>query len=110
MRVNYIHVKVKNRLEILDQFKKGDIDILISSKLIKEGQNLPLIKAIVLACGGDSLIDLLQIIGRGLRKHKSKKVVYIDDFYDKGAYLERHSKHRVKELKKQQFKVIHKNG
>lgn len=108
LRVNYIHVKVKNRLEILKQFKKGEIDILVSSKLIKEGQNLPLIKALVLACGGDSLIDLIQLIGRPLRKHETKDKVWIDDFFDEGYYLKRHSKHRVKELKKQQFKVIEK--
>lgn len=108
LRVNYIHVKVKNRLKILKDFKEGKIDILVSSKLIKEGQNLPLIRALVLAAGGDSLIDLLQIVGRALRKHKSKKLVYIDDFKDIGTYLGRHSKHRIKELKKQGFKVIEK--
>lgn len=110
LKVNYIHVKVKDRLKRLEDFRAGKIDILVSSKLIKEGQNLPLIRAMVLACGGDSLIDIIQLVGRGLRKHKSKKVVYIDDFYDLGFYLQRHSKHRVKELKAQKFKVIEKYG
>jgi superfamily II DNA or RNA helicase len=110
LRVNYIHVKVKNRMQILEQFREGELDILVSSKLIKEGQNLPLIKAVVNASGGDSAIDVLQIVGRALRKHKSKKKVYYDDFFDEGSYLKRHSKHRIKELKGQEFKLIQKYG
>lgn len=108
LKVNYIHVGVKNRIEILEQFKAGEIDILVSSKLIKEGQNLPLIKALVLACGGDSQIDLVQLVGRALRKHHTKKKVYIDDFYDQGFYLKRHSNNRLKEYKRQQFKIVKK--
>ncbi len=103
--VKFIHVKVSNRMEILKEFKEGKIDILISSKLIKEGQNLPLIRSMIMACGGDSVIDVLQIVGRALRKHKSKKLIYIDDFWDKGAYLKRHSLHRLKVYKTEGFKI-----
>jgi len=106
LRINFIHVKVKNRMEILEEFKVGKLDILVSSKLIKEGQNLPLIGALVIAAGGDSNIDVLQIVGRALRKHKSKRRVWIDDFKDKGAYLSRHSKHRIKVYEQEKFKII----
>lgn len=108
LRVKFIHVKVKDRLEILEEFRDGKLDILVSSKLIKEGQNLPLIRALILACGGDSVIDVLQIVGRALRKHHSKDKVYIDDFKDKGSYLSRHSKHRIKVYKEEKFKIIDK--
>lgn len=106
LRVKFIHVKVKDRMDILKEFKDGKLDILVSSKLIKEGQNLPLIKALVIACGGDSAIDTLQLVGRALRKHKSKSRVYIDDFYDRGHYLLRHSKHRLNSYKNEGFKII----
>lgn len=106
LRVNYIHVKVKNRMKILKDFKEGKLDILVSSKLIKEGQNLPLIKSLIIAAGGDSVIDILQLVGRALRKHDSKSVVYIDDFKDIGAYLARHSKHRIKVYKDEKFKIL----
>lgn len=109
LRVEYIHVGVPNRLKILKDFKEGKVDILVSSLLIKEGANLPLIRALVYAAAGDSSIVLLQIIGRALRKHKSKKRVYIDDFMDVGAYLKRHSKRRLIELKAQGFKIIEKH-
>lgn len=106
LRVNYIHVKVKDRMKILKDFKEGRLDILVSSKLIKEGQNLPLIKSLIIAAGGDSVIDVLQIVGRSLRKHESKSVVYIDDFKDDGAYLKRHSKHRIAVYKAEKFKIL----
>jgi superfamily II DNA or RNA helicase len=106
LKVEFIHVKVKNRMEILKNFKDGKIDILVSSKLIKEGQNLPLIRALIIAAGGDSVIDVLQIVGRALRKHKSKKKVYIDDFKDIGYYLARHSNHRIKVYKSEKFKIV----
>jgi superfamily II DNA or RNA helicase len=92
--VRYIHHKTKGREEILESFRQGKVDILFSSMIIKTGQNLPLVKAMIFGGGGDSDINTLQLIGRGKRKHESKKRTYIYDFYDKGRYILRHSKHR----------------
>lgn len=108
LRIEFIHVKVKNRLAILKDFKDGKIDILVTSKLIKEGQNLPLIQVIIMACGGASVIDVLQVVGRALRKHNSKRRVWIDDFWDEGAYLKRHSKYRFNTYRDEKFKIIDK--
>jgi len=105
-KVAYIHHKIKDRKEILDRFKSGDIDILISSLIIKLGQNIPLIRYMQNAASGDSQINALQLIGRAIRKHKSKKKVYYEDFADMGAYLRRHSKHRYRWYKKEGFKVM----
>jgi superfamily II DNA or RNA helicase len=105
-RVAYIHHKIKDRKEILDRFKSGEIDILIASLIIKLGQNMPLIGYLQNAAGGDSQINALQLVGRAIRIHESKKKVYYEDFYDVGHYLLRHSKHRMAYYKKQGFKVI----
>lgn len=105
-RIAYIHHKIKKRKEILDRFKTGEIDILISSLIIKLGQNMPLIRTMINAAGGDSQIQALQLVGRAIRIHKSKSKVYYEDFYDLGYYLLRHSKHRIMYYKKQGFKVI----
>lgn len=110
LKVHYIHVKVKDRLKKIEDFRNGKFDILVTSKLIKEGQNLPLVQVIINASGGDSFIEVLQVLGRGTRKDKSKKVIYIDDFFDQGAYLQRHSKHRIKWYKAEKFKVVLKYG
>lgn len=105
-RINYIHHKIKDRKQILDSFKEGGIDILVSSLIIKLGQNMPLIRAMINAASGDSQINALQLLGRLIRKHLSKEKVYYEDFYDTGAYLLRHSKHRIIWYKKEGFKVI----
>ena len=105
-RVSFVHHKVKNRKEIIDKFKRGEIDILISSLIIKLGQNMPLIRYMQNAASGDSQINALQLIGRAIRAHESKKKVYYEDFWDEGYYLRRHSKHRLEYYRKQTFKVI----
>jgi len=105
-RVEYIHHKIKDRKEILDRFKRGDVDILVASLIIKLGQNMPLIKCMINAAGGDSQINALQLIGRAIRIHKSKSKVYYSDFWDEGYYLKRHSKHRLQYYRQQGFKII----
>jgi len=105
-RIAFIHHKVKNRKEIIDKFKRGDIDILISSLIIKLGQNMPLIRYMQNAASGDSQINALQLIGRAIRTHESKSKVYYEDFWDEGYYLRKHSLHRYKYYRSQGFKVI----
>ncbi len=105
-RIEYIHHKVRNRKEILDKFKAGEIDILISSLIIKLGQNMPMIKYMQNAASGDSQINALQLIGRAIRVHESKQKVYYEDFWDEGYYLRKHSKHRLQYYKDQGFKVL----
>lgn len=109
LKIDFIHVKVPDRFKKLEKFKKGKLDVLVSSQLIKDGLNLPLIKALINASAGDSEIVVLQIFGRLLRTDKSKSVVYIDDFWDNGSYLKRHSKHRIKYYKDQNFLVKEKH-
>jgi superfamily II DNA or RNA helicase len=104
-RVSVVHHKTKNREEIFEKFNDGKIDILFASMIIKRGKNLPRIKVLINAAGGDSEVVLLQIFGRALRSHKSKKKVIIEDFWDVGKYLQRHSKHRLIYYRNQGFPV-----
>ena len=104
--VAYVHHKIKDRKQIFNDFRVGKIDILVSSMIVKRGQNLPLIKVIINAAGGDSHENISQIMGRGERKHESKTKTIIEDFMDDGKYLQRHSKHRINYYRKEGFKVI----
>ena len=101
-----IYHSLRDKETTLTLFKKGSIDVLISSLLIKRGQNMPLVKVIINASAGDSMANVLQIVGRGTRTHSSKTKTYIEDFYDFGVYLESHSKHRLLTYKKEEFKII----
>lgn len=104
-RVKLIHHKTPNREFILKDFRDGKVDILISSMIIKRGINLPKIRTLINAAGGDSEANILQIFGRALRKDESKDVVDIIEFFDLGYYLQRHSKHRIRYYKSQKFPV-----
>ena len=107
-RIAFVHHAVKDRKKIFEKFRKGEIDILISSFIIKRGKNFPLVKYLQNAAGSDSHETILQIMGRLERKHKSKNKSYMEDFYDEGVYLSRHSKHRYSYYLQTQFKVIKK--
>ncbi len=104
--VKYVHHKIKNRKEILDEFKSGKVNILISSLIVKLGQNMPRMRAMIIGGGGSSVINSLQLIGRAKRKHESKKYTCVDDFWDQGFYLRRHSRHRLNAYKSEKHKII----
>jgi superfamily II DNA or RNA helicase len=104
--VEWVHHERKERKQIVEDFRDGKIDILVTSMILKRGMNFPLLKYILNAGGGDSMGNLLQIIGRGTRTHESKKKTVLEDFFDEGAYLKRHSKHRVALLKSEGFEVV----
>lgn len=104
-RIEMAHGGTKNRKKLIDEFKDGKIDIFIVSHIFKRGKNSPLIKYIQNHSSGDSQEDVSQIMGRGERTHGSKKKYYLDDFFDEGTYLKRHSKHRLNYYKAEGFKV-----
>lgn len=96
----------KIRKKIILDFRDGKIDVLIGSYILKRGKNFPLLRYILNASGSDNQETISQITGRGERTHDSKTKVLLDDIYDKGKYLERHSKHRVAYYMVEKLKVI----
>lgn len=97
--IEWCHHKTKNRKQILDRYLKGEIEILICSMIIRRGINLKNIRTLINCAGGDSWANVMQILGRLLRKDARYKRKYFYDFWDEGAYLKRHSRHRVKHYK-----------
>lgn len=111
-RIESVHHKTAGREAIFEAFKKEKITVLISSMIIRRGKNLPIMRTLINAAGGDSQANVLQILGRGLRRLEGKKDhLYLYDFWDLGAYIRRHSFHRLNAYKKTGFEVkeIYKN-
>lgn len=101
-----IHGKTFGREAKFEEFKKGNIDVLIASMIIKRGKNLPSLKTLINAAGGDSESTVLQILGRGMRKQEGvKEKLWMYDFWDYGKFLRRHSNHRLRFYKSQGLKV-----
>lgn len=90
----------------LEKFDDGEIGILSATMILKEGINLKTISNIVLAMGGRSKITILQLIGRGLRKHGLKELA-VHDFYDKGRNIEEHTKRRIEIYEEQGFEIVY---
>ncbi|CCH44066.1 ATP-dependent RNA helicase [Wickerhamomyces ciferrii] len=72
------HAKV--RVEVVDDFRKGKIQVLMNCGIFTEGTDIPNIDCLLLVRPTASKNLLIQMIGRGLRLHKSKEFCHIVDF------------------------------
>lgn len=109
-RLDWVHHERKDRDDVVERFRTGKIDILIGSLILKRGKNFPLMRTLINAGGGDSMENVLQILGRATRKHESKKVTYVHDFQDEGEYLKHHSKHRISTYKTEKLDIVYEEG
>jgi superfamily II DNA or RNA helicase len=87
-----------DRIRSKGEFEKGQIRVIIASKVFKKGVSINRVDVIIDAAGRKSREDTIQKFGRGVRLHKHKKgLIYIDisdfDTYDK-------NKNRVRDEKR----------
>lgn len=105
-RIDWVHHQRPERPQIIKQFKEGGLRILVASQIVKRGLNFPKMKAMINASGGLSPENVLQLLGRATRTDESKKETYFEDFYDKGRFLERHSKRRIITYKNENIPML----
>ncbi len=67
------------RTELIEDFRKGNYDILLNVNIFSEGFDCPDIEFIQLARPTKSMSMYLQQVGRGLRPHEEKEAVIILD-------------------------------
>ena len=87
---------MEDRNAVIKKFKDTDKSVLIGTKILQTGVDIPHITDLINARGLRSEIATIQALGRGLRLHQSKDHLNIIDFMDKAPYLEKHSKSRIK--------------
>lgn len=104
--IKFVHHKTKDRDKILNDFREGKIDILISTTIISRGKNFPLLKYLQNCASMDSNEKSIQILGRLVRTDEGKKKAYLDDMGYQGTYLSRHANHRKRYYMNQKMKVI----
>ena len=95
------------RNTVLERVKNGSLKIVIGTKILDAGIDIPNIKIFIECSGGKSYITLLQRIGRTLRIMEDKKDVYIFDLWDRttSGPLYKHGKERLKYYREQGFDV-----
>ncbi len=78
----------------------GETEIIITNKIFQKGVDIPPLLTIIIAGGGQSVVDSLQRVGRGMRIIEGKKAFTVIDFMDKGQdWVYRHSRARKKAYK-----------
>jgi len=93
---------IGERYDCISRFRACDgPSVLIGTKILQTGVNIEEITHFINARGMKSEIATLQALGRALRRHDSKDVVYIYDFLDKEKYLSDHSVARKRHYEKE---------
>ncbi len=80
VNADYVAGERKDSEEVMEKFKKGEINVLINSMLLTEGYNEPSVNCIVNLRVTKSEALLRQIIGRGTRLALGKDNLLILDF------------------------------
>ena len=83
---------IGERYDCISRFRGcRESSVLIGTKILQTGVNIEEITHFINARGMKSEIATLQALGRALRKHETKKEVFVYDFLDKEKYLRDHS-------------------
>jgi superfamily II DNA or RNA helicase len=97
----------EERESAINKFKSGEVRILIASNIFKQGISINNIETLINVSGGKSKIEVLQKIGRALRKHPGKDVAIVYDFLDLGnKFTNKHSLQRMHLYKENGFNNI----
>lgn len=101
LKVRYIHSEIDTyeRVEILTQLRKGQIDVLIGINLLREGIDLPEVSFIAVLDADKigflrSATSLIQIIGRAARNANGVVVLYADKVSPAMEEAIKETKHR----------------
>lgn len=71
------------RKNVINKVKSGNQQVLIATKIMDEGIDIPNFRYFINCAAGKSYIQLLQRIGRVVRLQKDKKDVFIFDIVDR---------------------------
>lgn len=107
--VKFTHGERSNkfRAECLTELKDGSLRILIATTILDEGVDVSGINCLFLMAGGKSMRQVLQRIGRGLRKKADGSGVEVYDALDyHNQYLADHTMERYQTYKKEGFTVV----
>ncbi len=82
----YVHGKSHKKVieKAIDDTRRGRIEILIASKKLDTGIDIPALQTILVADAGVSLIKSRQKAGRGMRRPEGKEHFTLIDIYDAG--------------------------
>ena len=95
VKVRYMHSEIDTleRIEIVDDLRRGKFDVLVGVNLLREGLDLPEVSLVaILDADKEGFLrnetSLIQTIGRAARNVNGRVIMYVDDMTDsvKNAY------------------------
>lgn len=96
----------EDRQEVLDGVRNGTIPVVLSTKIMDAGIDVPNLKYLILVDAGKSYVATVQRAGRVLRVLPDKKDSYLFDLVDRTApKLYEHAKQRISIYKKNGFHI-----
>ena len=95
-----------HRQKVLDRLDEGSLDVLIATSILDEGVDVSGINCLFLMAGGKSMRQMLQRIGRGLRKKEDGSGLEVYDALDyHNEFLVDHTAERYQTYKNEEFEV-----
>lgn len=90
-----------------ERLVEGKIHVLIASPIFGEGVDIPSVRALIIADGGQSVANVLQKLGRGLRRKAGDNRLDAVDFADTThKWLARHAQERLALYQNEGFQVV----
>ncbi len=96
-RVALLTGKTKNRYEIFESFRRGEVNVIVTTRVLDEGVDVPDADVAIIASGTGSKRQMAQRVGRVLR-WSPNKVADVYEIVTKGTIEERLSRIRRKGL------------
>ena len=104
--VAFVHGTDPDREDKIKRFNGGELDVLITTRILKEGVNMPIANQLIYALGGKSGVNVKQWMGRIERTDGKASEVLMHDFYDIGQFVEGHSRKRLKVYRKENIEIV----
>jgi len=106
IRVRYIHsdVDTLERIEIMQDLRRGEFDVLVGINLLREGLDIPeCMRVMILDADKEGYLrsktSLIQTIGRAARNVDGKAILYADRVTDSMQYaIDENDRRRAKQL------------
>jgi len=93
---------LQTRKKAIKDFLDHDgTSVLIGTRILQTGINIPEITHLINARGLKSEVATIQALGRSLRKSDVSKHIQVYDFMDNPRYLENHSVSRLRHYKRE---------
>lgn len=93
--------KVDERQSVIQEFKSGELPVLVATRILNEGKDVPSIELALNLAGGSGERGIVQKLGRTLRKDKSgrkTRSIFVDFMDNEPYYLANNSYKRMRHL------------